>query len=198
MINILGQVAGKGIELVGVGLLLGAKALSGVTRGLFFLGSKHVDMVETLKDMKNSGNGDNYGALPEAEQVVLLPPGEEAPQATENGKIVREFNLVRSALEYSNRAYAERMLPVEEVLRVDNQALIMAKAIEQYLKKHADYQLKKEYGRTAGLLVQACSLFMKYHRSGDEQFYKEAERILDETIGQTRILRPLNPPKGDF
>lgn len=179
----MGHVVGKGIELVGVGLLYGSKALSMATKGLFFMGGKHVDMVDTLKEMAYEKRDVLPGpGIEDAQYSVVETSDEPVPSIHENEKLEREYDLIRLALEYSNRAYAERMLPVEEVLRVDRQALLMAKAIQQYLKKHTDAQLKKEYNRKTVEIVQACTLFEKYHATGNEQYRKEAERIFGETL----------------
>jgi hypothetical protein len=179
----MGHVVGKGIELAGVGVLYGAKTLSMVTRGLFFMGGKHVDMVDTLKEMAY-GNRENPAdaRIEEAEYTVIGASAGLIPSIRENGKIERQYDLIRLALVYGNRAYSERMLPLEEVLRVDRQAQLMAKAIQQYLKKHSDTHLKKEYSRKASEIVQVCTLFEKYHSTGNEQYRNEAERILGETI----------------
>jgi len=179
----MGHVVGKGIEMAGVGLLYGAKALSMATKSLFFMGGKHVDMVNTLKEMAY----DKREVLPgpgieDAQYSVVETSTGLVPSTNENEKIEREYDLIRLALDYSNRAYAARMLPVEEVLRVDRQALLMAKAIQQYLKKHTDAQLKKEYNRKTVEIVQVCTLFEKYHTTGNEQYRTEAKRILGETI----------------
>lgn len=180
MINIIGQVAGKGIEMVGIGLLFGARAVAMVTRGVFFVGGKNVDMVETIRDMKSAREIDGEIRLLENQSAVTMPLGEEVPLATEQDKIARVFRLVRLALEYSTRAYNEKMLPIEQIVLVDRQAIIMANAIEQYLRKNGDVQLKKEYCGRAKSLAQASSLFMKYHRSGNELVLREAVQMIEE------------------
>jgi hypothetical protein len=75
------------------------------------------------------------------------------------------------------------MLPVEEIVSVDRQARIMAKAIEKYLQKTAETGLKKEFGHSVESLENASALFMKYHRTGDDKLRDEAERMLAEASG---------------
>jgi len=180
VINIIGQVAGKGIEMIGVGLLYGTKALSVVTRGVFFMGGKNVDMVETLRDMSAGGEFKNDVRLLPDHATVTMPHEDIASPGMDDDKIGRAFSLVRLAIEYGTRAYDERMLPIEEIVVVDKQATIMANAIKQYLRKSDNFRFKNEFINKAELFVQASSLFMKYHRTGNELFRNDAEGLIEE------------------
>lgn len=182
MINIIGRVAGTGIEAVGTGLRFGAKAIAGITRGAFFVFGKNVDMIETLKDMRNAREISGNIRPLEVQSTVTMPLGREAVPTAEGDTIERVLSLIRLALEYSTRAYNEKMLPIEQIVLVDRQAQIMSNAIEQYLRKQGDFEVKKIYGGKVESLVLASSLFMKYHRSGNEQLCRDAERMLKEVM----------------
>lgn len=182
MINIIGQVVGKGIEFIGVGLMFGAKAVATVTRSVFFVGGKNVDMVDTLRDMGTVREIDEDAGLIEVRTSVTMPRVEALPSAIDRDTVVRVFGLIRQALEYGESAYRENILPIEEIVIVDRQAEVMAKAIEKYLHKNEDHGLKKEFGCRASAFVNAAALYMKYHHSGDEKHRGEAERALEDAM----------------
>jgi hypothetical protein len=185
VINIIGQVIGKSIEIVGVGLMYGTKAIAGVTRSVFFISGKNVDMVDTLREIRNERISDSGTRLIEVRSVVMMPPDHEWPTTDEEdrAKIVQTFRLIQMALEYSSRACEAKILPIEEIMTVDRQAINMANAIRQYLRKQGNVHLVKEYGRTTDSLARAASLCMKYHESGNKQVWHDAQHLLKEIYG---------------
>ena len=176
----MGRVVGKSIEAVGVGLLFGARTLSVITKGLFSIGGKQIDMMDTLKEIAHEKTEPTDAFIEDAHYTVIEQPCEPSIPSNDGGTVGRETELVELALSYSSKAYAERMLPLAEILRVDHQALIMAKAIQKYEKKLESFELKKELNRKTSAMVEICVLFQKYHRSGNEQCRKDAQRLLEE------------------
>jgi hypothetical protein len=180
VIDIIGRIAGMGIEAVGTGLKYGAKATAAVTRGVFFVFGKNVDMIETLKEIRSARETGTAPRRLEAPSEVIMPCGTDEVCDTEYNKVERVFTLIKLALEYSSLAYREKMLPVDQIVLVDRQAQIMAHALEQYLRKHKNAGVRKVHSAKVESLVVATSLFMKYHRSGNEQLFSDAVRMLEE------------------
>lgn len=156
VVNIFGRVIGRGIELSGGALLLLSKGLARFARGVFWISGKHVDMVETLKELKQK-------KVVDAEEIPLLSEGENSMHM-----IVEKLSSVERALSYSQSVYENDILPKDEILKIDTQALIMAKAIRNIMDRTKDLQLKNEGIKVAEAFIKASKHFIKYHSVTDK------------------------------
>lgn len=188
MIGIFGRVIGKTIEGVGYGFLFGSKALSRVTSMFFGISGMHVDMVQTIKEMGNENEAQERNSMFEIEEERELPALESDTIYTESEKVSRQFEMIKLALHYSQTVYNERMLPLRQILIIDKQALIMAKATRIYISKNGDAQFKQENGKTAEAYERICTLFVKYHRTGELAFYNKAKRLF---LTMANSMQPL-------
>ncbi|MFC1522235.1 hypothetical protein ACFL6Y_07480 [Elusimicrobiota bacterium] len=148
-----------------------SKVLSHSARYFFFLAGKHVDMVTTIKGLKLirsdaiSTDGDDY----------MPPDNATGPRSRSNGDgVSRHFEPIMLAISYSQAAYDQQMLPKEEVLKIDKQAQVMAKALGNVLEAKGGAILKSDATKTADEYFKACSLHAKYHQSGKEKHKMEA------------------------
>lgn len=149
-------------------------------------------MVETIKELKGRKNIAGSNSVIDVEDKRIFPESDIEITPLDKEKILKEFDLIRLALEYSQKVYKEKMLPVEEILTIDHQALIMAKATKEYLKKQSSSQLKRENIKAAESFIQVCSLFAKYHSTGNKLYCNNAEKWLATATGLTLSISEMN------
>ena len=116
--------------------------------------------------------------IKEDENIKVLPKQDVDIITQETEKVSKEFNLIKAGINYSNKVYVEKMLPVEEILKLDKQSLNMAEGTLNYLKKQSCSQFKKENIKIVEALINICNLSIKYHQTGKEIYYKKAEKWL--------------------
>lgn len=167
VINIFGKVIAKGLDLSGGAFLLLSKGIAHCARGIFWIAGKHVDMVTTIKEIKQSNNN------------VLET---RAISMEEFAEIPEKITPIQQALEYAESAYGNNTLPKEEILKIDTQGLLMAKAIKNVTERIQTPLLKDEGIKTADAFMKTCSMFLEYHQSGNEKLKIKAEKLLENAI----------------
>lgn len=180
VINIFGRVIGKSIEITGGGIFLLSKGLAKVARGVFWVAGKHVDTANTLINIKRR---DEEKPLIEADR-----PNKDLRGRDEILEIMEKITPIEQALNYSQSAYEDEILPQDEVIKIDNQAIMMAKAARNFLERLEDSQLKKEGIKNAEAFLKVSSLFLKYHNTGNESFHRKAKELLKEVSEFKRKL----------
>lgn len=125
------------------------------------LGKRHEDTAETL--------------------LVSEPMADDSMNLETVSKIkhaANEFNIIRQALDYGEKAYKSDLLPTREILRIDKQALIMAKATLNILKDNSNSSSNGFELKMAEALVNACSCYEQYHATDNARYRKKAQEYL--------------------
>lgn len=180
VIGIIGRVIGKGFEIIGFGIFLGAKVMSKLSTSISWMVGKQVDMTNTIKERRAKERISiyDYDLVKDSTPELLLPELELENNAPKAQKAANEFNLIRQALDYGEKAHKSNLLPINEILRIDRQALIMAKATRNILKNNSNSVLNVLELKTAEALVNACSFYEQYHATGNTSFRKKAQENL--------------------
>lgn len=178
VIGIIGRVIGKGIEVIGFSIFLGAKILARLSTSFLWMVGKQVDMTNTLKEIKEEKSDKVYKISKDDPEVLPSPEFELDSQARQ---VKNEMNLIRQALDYSEKAYSSKLLPIREVLRIDKQASIMAKATRNFLKNNSNTALNDLESKMAEALVNACSFYEQYHATDNTRYQKKGQEYLLQT-----------------
>lgn len=178
VVNIFGRVIGRGIEFSGGVILFLSKGIARFTRGIFWFVGKHMDMVDTLKERK---------PLPHRRVIDVgeTPRLDKAEHFESLEEIMDRLTPIEQALNYSQLVYENDILPKEEILRIDNQALIMAKAIRNLMNRVKDPQLKKEGIKIMEMFLKISSLSLKYHKTSDKRIGRKSRELLAE-VGKVK------------
>lgn len=190
VIGIFGRIIGKGIELTGSGIFVISKLFARIATSLFWLAGKHVDMVDTVKEMRQKKIIDGDSILMKTSEKAEIVEGRKTPALPTDpelmlSKLVERVRSIESALVYAQSAYKNKVLPLKEICKIDNQAIFMAKAIREYAKQLTDSQIKSTGIKKAEVFLNASTLFLKYHHTGIEKFCEKAERYLAEAKEKT-------------
>lgn len=171
VINIFGKVIAKGLDLSGGAFLLLSKGLANLARGIFWIAGKHVDMVTTIKEIKQKNTIE--AELGEETKAISMDEFTEIPE---------KLSPIQQALEYAESAYAHNTLPKEEILKIDTQGLMMAKAIKSVIESIKIPVLKDEGIKSADAFIKSCSVFLEYHQTGNEKTKIKAGKLLENAI----------------
>jgi hypothetical protein len=197
VIGIFSRVIDKALEGVGHGCMRGRKVLSRVTGNLFGFSGRHADMIETIKELGN----EKY--IPECGSFFNKEGGKPAELESDSvhaeiEKILKQFELIKSALIYSQNAYTQKMLPLRQILIIDKQAMKIAEATMVYLSNSGNVQFVKKFVKTAEMFERVCSLFVKYHKTGKQLFYEKTKQLLVNTSSALLSVCEVNSFNGSM
>ena len=185
VIGIFGRTISSAVAVSGTCVYIGSRFFSRVIYLFFWMAGRHVDMANTsgvlkkfkAKKKKAFDISSDIERIEENEELLSLPDDTETVFAR-TGKLSDELNLIRKALDYSQETYKRQMLPVEEIINIDNQAFIMAKAVRNHLKNNCNFRFKDV--KVAEELMTIASLFQKYHSTDNMKYYKKAKKIFTQ------------------
>lgn len=187
VIGIFGRTVSSAVAVSGACVYIGSRFFSHVIYFFFWMAGRHIDMANTLKASKNKRSGKTKAIeispdkvrIEEDEDLLSLPDDTEIVFARAD-KLSEELNLVRQALDYSQETYKRQMLPAEEIIKIDNQAFIMAKAVRNHLKNNCNSRFKDAKVKIAEELMTIASLFQKYHSTDNMKYYKKAKKMFTQ------------------
>ncbi len=187
VVGIFGRVIGSAVAVSGTCVYIGSRFFSRVIYFFFWMAGRHIDMANTLKasEKKKSKKKKSFDIssdierIEENEELLSLPDDTETVFAR-TGKLSDELNLIRQAMDYSQKTYKRQMLPVEEIIKIDNQAFIMAKAVRNHLKNNCNSRFKDAKVKIAEELMTIASLFQKYHSTDNMKYLNKAKKMFTQ------------------
>ncbi len=187
VIGIFGRTISSAVAVSGTCVYIGSRAFSRVIYSFFWIVGRNVDMANTSRALKKNKAkkkkafdiSSDTARTEENEELLSLPDNTDTVFAR-TGKLSDELNLIRQALDYSHETYKRQMLPVEEIIKIDNQAFMMAKAVRNHLKNNCNSRFKDTKVKIAEELMTIASLFQKYHSTDNMKYLKKAKKMFTQ------------------
>lgn len=152
--------------MAGYGVLQVSKAVACMTRTVFVFGGKNVDMINTIKDITDKTINESYPDHTDQQMLVAVLPEKLQPK----------FHVIQLALQYSQYAYENSILPRDQILLIDQQAVFIARAIHTVIAKGKNTPLKAESVKIAKIMESLCMLYYIYHKTGDKIHHTKIQK----------------------
>lgn len=184
VVNIFGTVFGSGIALASWLALTVGLVLSKSVKILFWGVGKQIDFPNYNHIRSQRSQLKKRFAKP----TQFFVPEQEAPVFTP-----QNFNdylsVIQTSTEYAQKAYENSMLPVEEILKIDEQAHHMCTATIYFIKNQPKSQLRNQRLAAVQAQFELVSLYQKYHSTGNEKYLFKAQ-----SSQATTIVKPVRAP----
>jgi hypothetical protein len=184
VIGIFGRIISSAVAVGGTCVYVASRIFSRVIYSFFWIAGRNVDLANTARKSKRFKPKKKMALdispdieVTEGEDELLLLPEERKAVFAGAGELSDEFNLIRRALYYSQETYERKMLPAEEIIKIDNQAFMMAKAVRNHLKNNCNSRFKDAKVKIAEELITITSLFQKYHSTDNRKYLRRAKRM---------------------
>jgi hypothetical protein len=187
VIGIFGRTISSAVAVSGACVYIASRAFSRVIYSFFWIAGRNVDLATTSRRLKKSKSGKKRGSDVSSDtgksgekEELLSSPEERETGSVRRDRLTDELNLIRQALDYSQETYARQMLPVEEVIKIDNQAFMMAKAVRNHLKNNCNSRFTDTKLKIAEELMTISSLFQKYHSTDNMKYLKKTKKMFTQ------------------